>query len=106
MYSRPSTAVPPLPILSQPRVLHPNALTPMTMRPEIGRLKGHLAASRPTTAGAASHTPRGLMTGDVALALEDYILVDDLGQAGVLEQEPAEVHPGLDVYLPQNLRGD
>ena len=68
MYSRPSTAVPPLPILSQPRVLHPNALTPMTMRPEIGRLKGHLAASRPTTAGAASHTPRGLMTGDVALA--------------------------------------
>ena len=36
MYSRPSTAVPPLPILSQPRVLHPNALTPMTMRPEIG----------------------------------------------------------------------
>lgn len=71
-YARPSTANAALPGLGEPRVLHPNALLPLTLGSEITRVRQHLTSSRPSTASATmtslAHTPRGLLRGEAALA--------------------------------------
>ena len=55
VYFRPGTAsCTPLPILTAPRVLHPDALTPMSPAGELRRVQDHLATtSRPSTVSSS-----------------------------------------------------